>query len=190
MKNARGHTPLDLATNKDTRALIERAFQTVQCKGKNCGNSKFDFKNIRFYCESCTGFFCAKCSDRDWVYEEKSSENKWSPVCRCKTCGEKLKKAEQDLQEAMETRDFVTLHRVLSGVISAQLDIDVKLRHQADVLHLKLEKELDIKNFIASVAHVDNYKTILKSVKVLNEKQANAEKLGVTLDESIVEAIN
>lgn len=170
MKNARGHTPLDLATNKDTRALIERAFQTVQCKGKNCGNSKFDFKNIRYYCESCTGFFCAKCSDRDWVYEEKNSENKERPVCRCKTCGEKLKKAEQDLQEAMETRDFATLHKVLSGIISAQLDIDVKLRHQADVLHLKLEKELDIRNFIASVAHVDNYKTILKSVKVLNEK--------------------
>ncbi len=84
MKNARGHTPLDLATNRDTRALIERAFQTVQCKGKNCGNSKFDFKNIRFYCESCTNFFCAKCSDRDWVYEEKSSENRERPVCRCK----------------------------------------------------------------------------------------------------------
>lgn len=103
MKNARGHTPLDLATNKDTRALIERAFMTVQCKGKNCGNSKFDFKNIRFYCESCTNFYCAKCSDRDWVYEEKSSENRERPVCRCKQCGEKLKKAEADLQEAMET---------------------------------------------------------------------------------------
>lgn len=29
MKNARGHTPLDLATNKDTKDLIERAFKTV-----------------------------------------------------------------------------------------------------------------------------------------------------------------
>jgi hypothetical protein len=64
------------------------------------------------------------------------------------------------------------------------------LRYQADVLHLKLEKELDIRNFIASVTHVENYKTILKSVKVLNEKQANAEKLGVALDDSILEAIN
>jgi len=64
------------------------------------------------------------------------------------------------------------------------------LRYQADVLHLKLEKELDIRNFIVSVTHVENYKTILKSVKVLNEKQANAEKLGVALDDSILEAIN
>ena len=37
-------------------------------------------------------------------------------------------------------------------------------------MHLKLEKELDIRNFITSVVHVDNYKTILKSVKILNEK--------------------
>jgi len=40
------------------------------------------------------------------------------------------------------------------------------------VLHLKLEKELDIRNFIESVAHVDNYKTIRKSVAVLNGKFA------------------
>ena len=90
----------------------------------------------------------------------------------------------------METQDFATLHKVFSGVISAQLDIDVKLKYQAEVLHLKLEKELDIRNFIASVAHVDNYKTILKSVKVLNEKQERAEKLGVALDNSVIEAIN
>jgi len=70
----------------------------------------------------------------------------------------------------MDTRDFATLHKVFSGVMSAQLDIDVKLKHQAEVLHLKLEKELDIRNFIESVSHNDNYKTILKSVKVLNEK--------------------
>ncbi len=74
--------------------------------------------------------------------------------------------------------------------MSAQLDIDVKLKYQAEVQHLKLEKELDIRNFIASVAHVDNYKTILKSVKVLNEKQERAEKQGVALDNSIIEAIN
>ena len=116
MKNARGHTPLDLSTNKETRALIERAFQTVQCKGKNCGNSKFDFKNIRYYCESCTLFYCAKCSTRDWVFEDKSSENKERPVCRCKACYDKIKKSEDELSEAMSTQDFVTLHKVLSNI--------------------------------------------------------------------------
>jgi hypothetical protein len=55
---------------------------------------------------------------------------------------------------------------------------------------LKLEKELDIRNYITSVAHVDNYKTILKSVKVLNDKRDAAEALGVKLDPSIIEAVN
>jgi len=58
------------------------------------------------------------------------------------------------------------------------------------VQHLKLEKELDIRNFINSIAHVDNYKTILKSVKILLDKQADAVKLGVKLDPELAIAIN
>ena len=58
------------------------------------------------------------------------------------------------------------------------------------MLHLKLEKELDIRNFIKSVEHVDNYKTILKSVKVLNEKRDAAENLGVKLDPELTELVN
>jgi hypothetical protein len=37
-------------------------------------------------------------------------------------------------------------------------------------MHLKLDKELDIKTFIKSVDYIDDYKTILKSVKTLNDK--------------------
>lgn len=55
---------------------------------------------------------------------------------------------------------------------------------------MKLEKELDIRNFINSVKHVDNYKTILKSVKTLNEKMDKAIKLGVQLDTGLIEDIN
>jgi len=62
------------------------------------------------------------------------------------------------------------------------MDIDVKLLDQAEILHLKLEKELELRNFMKSVEHVENYKTILKSVKILNEKKEHAENLGVKLD--------
>jgi len=61
---------------------------------------------------------------------------------------------------------------------------------EAEVLHLKLEKELDIRNFIASVAHVDDYKTIRKSVTVLNKKHKEAEKLGVIIDPVLIQGIN
>lgn len=48
----------------------------------------------------------------------------------------------------METQEFLVLHKVLTNILSANLDIDVKLKDAAEILHLKLEKELDIKNFI------------------------------------------
>lgn len=67
------------------------------------------------------------------------------------------------------------MDKVLNAIKAAKTDIDVKLFYAAEVLHLKLDKELDIRNFIDSLAHVDNYKTIKKSVKVLNEKFKNAE---------------
>jgi len=82
----------------------------------------------------------------------------------------------------MEAHEFYTLNRVLNGIKSARMDIDVKLLDLAEVLHLKLEKELDLRNFMKSVEHVDNYKTILKSVKILNEKKEQAENMGVKLD--------
>lgn len=90
----------------------------------------------------------------------------------------------------MAADDFHVLHKVLSDILSRDIDINVQLRSSAEEMHLKLEKELDIRNFINSVAHVDNYKTILKSVKILNEKQAKAEALGVTLDQGLIEQIN
>jgi ankyrin repeat protein len=61
IKNARGHSPLDLATAPDVRELIQKATSTKICADKTC-KSKFDFKNIRYYCESCKKFFCLKCS--------------------------------------------------------------------------------------------------------------------------------
>jgi len=90
----------------------------------------------------------------------------------------------------MDTNEFHSLHKVLSQILNDKMDIDVKLQHQAKELHLKLEKELDIRNNIKSVEHVDNYKTILKSVKVLNDKRDAAEGLGVKLDPALIEAVN
>lgn len=66
----------------------------------------------------------------------------------------------------------------------------MKILHEAEVQHLRLEKELDIKSFIKSVEHCDSYKTIRKSVKVLNEKFKAAEKLGVEIDPALIEQIN
>lgn len=192
MKNARGHTPFDLATTQETRDLIERATKTVKCRGKNCGQSKFDFKNVRYYCEACTNFYCEKCCIREDYYENENCAEgeKERPVCFCTNCKNEIEKAEKDLRDAMATEEFEVLHKVLSKILSDKRDICIKLQKQAERLHLKLEKELDIRNFINSVAHVDNYKTILKSVKTLELKQEKAESLGVNLDPALIQNIN
>ena len=58
------------------------------------------------------------------------------------------------------------------------------------MLHLKLEKELDIRNFIRSVDHIDDYKTILKSVKTLNDTVEAAKELEVDLDNGLLGEVN
>ena len=53
-----------------------------------------------------------------------------------------------------------------------------------------MEKELDIREFIKSVNHVDDYKTILKSVKTLNDKVEKARDLGVDIDPIVIAEVN
>lgn len=57
-------------------------------------------------------------------------------------------------------------------------------------MHLKLEKELDIRNFIKSVNYIEDYKTILKSVKTLNDKVEASRNLGVELEISLIGDVN
>lgn len=113
LKNARVHTPLDLATDPETRALIKKGIDTTHCVGKNCNNSKFDFRNIQYYCENCDKFYCRLCSKKSLVFENKDSEVEERPVCRCDDCGTFIANAEKDLRTAMNTNDFATLDRVL-----------------------------------------------------------------------------
>lgn len=47
-----------------------------------------------------------------------------------------------------------------------------------------------MRNFIKSVEHIDDYKTILKSVKTLNDKVENAKNLGVELDPIVIAEVN
>ena len=53
-------------------------------------------------------------------------------------------------------------------------DIDPKLKFEATELHRKLYAELDIRNFIKSISYVENFKTIKKSVQILNDKVEKA----------------
>jgi hypothetical protein len=66
----------------------------------------------------------------------------------------------------------------------------VKLKYEAERLHLRLEKELEIRTFMSGVKHNMNYKTIRKSIKQLNDKVDEADKLGINLDPMLIHEIN
>ena len=61
---------------------------------------------------------------------------------------------------------------------------------EAKIFELKLEKELEIKTFITSLSHVDNYKTILKSAGILMKMMSNAQSLGVDIEDELMDTIN
>lgn len=103
VKNARLHTPMDLATEPLTKALINKATKTKNCE--SC-KAKFDFKNIRFYCSASQKFFCKNCSSTGWVHENWDSEEQEKPVCRSAAISTLVGKHENELEAAMEAEDY------------------------------------------------------------------------------------
>jgi len=90
----------------------------------------------------------------------------------------------------MDTMVYETVDKVLSKLKNENLDLDVKMMKAAEILHLKLEKEKDINEFIDSLKVVANYKTIKKSVSILGDKVKNAKELDVSLDPEILANVN
>ena len=83
---------------------------------------------------------CNKCSISQWVYESVESEERERPVCRCNDCLNAIRKSEEDLTTAIKTLDYHVVDKALGVIVRSNIDIDAKLKHQAEVMHLKLEK--------------------------------------------------
>lgn len=62
------------------------------------------------------------------------------------------------------------------------IDIDVKLRKKAEVLHLKLEHELKIRTFLSEKTHHDSFKAIRKDVQLISDMVQEALDLDIDLD--------
>ena len=184
MKNARGHSPLELTTEPETKKLISQATKTEKCE--SC-KSKFDFKNIRYYCEISKKFYCKNCSYTTWVYEHWDSREKERPVCRSKGVQRKIKDHETELSAAVDVYEFYVLDKALRKC--ASIDIDEKLRRRASVLHQKLEHELMIKNFLKENENHENYKLIRKDVQKIEMMVSKAKELDVDLEQELLDAV-
>ena len=94
------------------------------------------------------------------------------------------------MRDAMETMNYDTVDKVLTELNTGKSDLDVKLMKDAQILHLKLQKEKEINEFIDSLAYVANYKTIKKSVSILEEMVAKAKELNVDIEQTIISKVN
>lgn len=79
VKNARLHTPMELATDLETKKLLNKAVKTKNCE---LCKSKFNFKNIRYLCVQSNKFYCKNCCVVKYEYENWDSEEKERLVCR------------------------------------------------------------------------------------------------------------
>jgi len=137
-----------------------------KCENKDC-NSKFDFKNIRFYCSQSTKFFCKQCvSKESWVYELWQSKEPTRPVCRSKPVASLINSHEVEIREAMKSTNYDLVDQALQK--SESIDIDCRLRHDAEMLHKKLRQELKINKFLDAKHHHNSYKEIRKDVETIN----------------------
>jgi len=123
-----------------------------------------------------------------WVFETHESEEKERPVCRSHVVQKKIQGHMDKLQEAIDSYEFSKIDAELSACTG--IDIDVKLRKQAEVLHLKLEHELKIEGFLNKNVHHDNYKDIRKDVQRINDLVEEAQNLGIDLDQMLIQKVN
>ena len=159
--------------------------KTTKCESSG---QKFDFKNFRYYCKQSDKFYAAKCSTTMWVYEKWNSEEKERPVCRSLEVQKSIEAYEEELRTAMETDEFYALDKVMNRC--KDIDLDVKLRKDAEVQHLRLMHELKIRNFLKEKDHHDNYKEIRKDVKKIEAFIEEAERLEIELDNKLVAMVN
>jgi len=94
------------------------------------------------------------------------------------------------MRDAMETMNYETVDKVYTKLAKQNHDLDVKLMRAAEILHLKLQKEKEINEFIESLRVVPNYKTIKKSVSLLEEMVEKAKGLNVDIDPVILNKVN
>jgi hypothetical protein len=189
LQNARGHTPIDLATDASIKELIKKALDTQKCK--RCETVVFDFENLRYYCQRCKRFFCKACCEiAVYDYEFHDSKEKEKPYTRCIECSQKIRSLQDQLQTALGFIDFKEVNAVYTEAIEFEPYITPKLWHDFIKIHTKLKHELEIHTFIKSLDVIDDYKTILKSCKILSNKEEDAKKTGVELSSMIMKEIN
>ena len=180
-KNSRSHKAIDLTTNKKIEDLINKALKAKEC----CLCHRiFDFDNKRYLCSIKEDIICKGCSRIDYYFPTEEAEEKDIRDCRCKDCQDEIIKAENDLQNAIDSNNLEKL--VTQFTESKKYKIDLHLKKLAVLNEDRLRREKYIRELLDSLKVVEDHKTILKKVDELDKKLKDAEVNNVKLDPNLI----
>lgn len=186
VKNSRYHTPLDLTANKEIKAIIYKALDTKNCS--TC-NRLFDFHHHQIICKICLNVFCEKCTISDYYFEKLTDTEKDILECRCHNCYNDIKNNENNLINAIRNNELTELIQSLDKIKINKVKIDLKLFAEAEREITRLETEKKIQEYVESLKKVENFKTINKSVSVLDDLIVIAGKNGIIIDDVVINRV-
>lgn len=184
LKNARNHTPLDLCSNEEMKALIKKAINTKMCF--MC-QKYFSFFVTKFLCFICEEIICKECSVSNFYYLNSNEAKKELLECRCKTCSIKIDKEEAKLNSAIAKNSLEIIESAFKAC--EDMRINPKLRVQAIANIDRLQREQKIQSYIAGLENVTDHKTIEKSVHLLLEEAENAKNQNINIDPTLIEKL-
>ena len=181
-KNSRSHKVIDLTTNKKIEDLINKVLKAKEC----CLCHRiFDFDNKRYLCSIKEDIICKNCARIDYYYPTEDAQEKDIRDCRCKECQDEILKAENDLQEAIDSNNLEKLSSQFAE--SKKYKIDLHLKKLAILNEDRLKREKDVREHLDSLKVVEDHKTILKKVDELDKKLKSAEDNNVKLDPALLQ---
>lgn len=184
VKNARNHSCMDLTTNKEITNLI---IKNLNCKACQICQKNFDFFTKKHLCYLKEEIICKNCCEFDYYYLNADSETKEIIDLRCKNCQFTINEAEQNLKNKLNTDILKEVEEALNYVLINNIKICEKLKRQSEIQIDKLKREKDIKEHINNLEHVENHKTIEKSVFLLEQMLKEAESKNLSLSSDIID---
>ncbi len=187
VKNSRYHTALDLTSHKDIRDLIAKTLETKTC---TICHRQFDFHVHQYVCRICFKVICECCSGSEYYFYQVEDHYKDLLECRCNICYNLIKTHEGLLTDAIKSNILDDIVVEYDKITTNQIKIDCKLKMEAERETVRLQTETKINLYLDNLKTVDNHKTIIKSVSVLEDMITKATEESIDVDTSVIDRVN
>lgn len=189
LTNARNHSPLDLTSNHQVRDEIKRIQATRFCEIHN-SRKEFDFFTKRHLCAIGKEVVCRECCSSDFYYMSEEEEAPSLYSTRCRNCLDVINSTEHEMRRAIASGNVDEIIVVKEKILANSIVICKKLEKTIKLEIDRLNRERALMLSIKKLSTVENQKTILKSIHLLQEELQNAQEHGIKLDENIQEKVN